>query len=49
MQAFYEQLSSSTEQDTRLQALRRVAQATLAQITAIRGFLYWDVWGSENA
>ena len=49
MQAFYEQLSNPTDHDTQLQALRQVSRASLAQITAIQGFLYWDMWGSDNA
>jgi len=49
MQAFYERLSNITNQDTRLHVLRQVTQASLAQLKAIRGFLYWDIWGSDNA
>jgi len=49
MQAFYERLSKDADQDAQMSALRQVTQASLAQLTAMQSFLYWDMWGSDNA
>ncbi len=49
MQAFYERLSKDADQDAQMSVLRQVTRADLAQLTAMQGFLYWDMWGSDNA